>query len=520
MNLSDNAMTVLKARYLKGDETPEQRFKNVAFHVADAEKKNQSEWAEKFFGMMDRLDFLPNTPCIANAGRKSGQLNACFVLPVEDALTNPEGSGIMDIARATAIIHQTGGGTGFDFSRLRPAGSSVGSSNGAASGPVSFMRMFDSITDTIKQGGIRRGANMGILHIDHPDIEEFIDAKQEQRGLNNFNISVAVTNDFMERVRAGEHNARRLWSRIVNAAWKYGDPGVFFVDRANADNPLDIPIRATNPCGEIPMPDWDACNLGSINLANFIKDGRLDAQRFAETAVLAIRFLDDVVEVNEVNVPQIQSFTKQTRRLGLGVMGWADYLNALQIPYDSEEALVQISIIGTLLRDHSDAESSRLAEEKGAYPLSKDGTYRNVARRSIAPTGSISTIANCSAGIEPIFAASVERHVAIGTLVEENPHAGKPYFRTAMRIDPSWHVRHQAMWQAFIDNGVSKTVNMDNTSTPSDVQAIYEMAWHMGCKGVTIYRDGSRSLQVYNEMRCVGGACEISAHESGVHGAN
>jgi ribonucleoside-diphosphate reductase alpha chain len=508
VQLSQNAMTVLKARYLKGDETPEQRLMEVAYHVAQAEKKSV-DWVAPFYSMMLSLKFLPNTPCIANAGRKNGQLNACFVLPVADALTTPEGDGIMDIARATALIHQTGGGTGFDFSSLRPRGFPVASSNGVASGPVSFMRLFDSVTDTIKQGGIRRGANMGILRIDHPDIEEFIDAKQTEKGLNNFNISVAVTDSFMEAVRGGGTDERRLWKKIANAAWTHGDPGVFYIDRANKDNPLDFPIRATNPCGEIPMPDWDACNLGSINLAKFVGRNGLDGEAFAETVVLATRFLDDVVEVNTVAIPQIQSFTKQTRRLGLGIMGWADYLNALGIPYDSEEAVAQIEVIGQVLRHHSDAESKRLAGERGAYPLSKDGVFRNVARRSIAPTGSISTIADCSAGIEPIFAASVERKVAIGTLREVNKHAGQPYFRTAMQIDPSWHVRHQAEWQKYIDNGVSKTVNMDNTRTPDDVAAIYEMAWHMGCKGITIYRDGSRSLQVYNQMHCVGDACEI-----------
>ena len=519
MKLTPNATTVLKARYLQGNETPEERFRAVANHVASAEK-NPFDWAERFYGMMERLEFLPNTPCIANAGRKSGQLNACFVLPVEDSLTNDEGSGIMDIARATALIHQTGGGTGFDFSRLRPAGSPVRSSNGVASGPVSFMRLFDSVTDTIKQGGIRRGANMGILRIDHPDIEEFIAAKQNEKGLNNFNISVAVTDEFMERVRDGQVAARALWGEIVNAAWKYGDPGLFYIDRANEENPLKFPIRATNPCGEIPMPDWDACNLGSINLTKFIKGNGLDEQRFAETVVLATRFLDDVVEVNTINVPQIQAFTKQTRRLGLGVMGWADYLNELGIPYDSEEALTHAQTIGNLLQKHSDSESLRLADEKGPYPLSPDGIFRNVARRSIAPTGSISTIANCSPGIEPIFAASVERRVAIGTLVENNPHAGKSYFKTAMEIDPTWHVRHQSVWQHYVDNGVSKTVNMNNTATPNDVREIYEMAWYLGCKGITIYRDGSRSIQVYNEMRCVDGACELPTSEPHVHGSN
>ena len=521
MNLSENAKHVLKQRYLKGNETPEDRFYAVAEHVASAEsyRQDQAYYTEQFYKMMEGLEFLPNTPCIANAGRKNGQLNACFVLPVEDSLTTPRDSGIMDTARAAALIHQTGGGTGFDFSRLRPMGSPVASSNGVASGPVSFMGMYNAVTETIKQGGIRRGANMGILHIDHPDIKDFILAKaSDQTALTNFNISVAVTDGFMGRVRDGESRARELWSLIYNSAWQYGDPGLFFIDAANRDNMLgrDYPIRATNPCGEIPMPDNDACNLGSINLAALVSGRSFDMERFEQLVRLGIRFLDDVVTVNKVPVPQVEAFTKKTRRLGLGVMGWADFLNEMEIPYDSEAALSWANTLAQTMRSVAEHTSRLLAEEKGPYPLSDGHPQRNVALLCIAPTGSISTIANCSPGIEPDYAEDYVRKVAIGELRERKKHAGKPYFRTAHDIDPVWHVRHQATWQRHIDNGVSKTVNMRRESTPEDVAAIYQLAWSQGCKGITVYRDGSRDLQVYNAAKCIEGACEV---EPGDHGS-
>lgn len=514
MNLSENAKFILKGRYLRNGESPEERFGAVAWAVAHAEHPfKQAGYAQKFYDMMTSLDFLPNTPCLANGGRENGQLNACFVLPVEDTLTNAEQTGIMDTARATALIHQTGGGTGFDFSRLRAAGSPVRSSNGVASGPVSFMRMYDAITDTIKQGGIRRGANMGILRVDHPDIREFINAKLEQKGLNNFNISVAVTDEFMRKVQDGDTESRLLWNDIANAAWKYGDPGLFFIDQANRYNPIpEYPIRATNPCGEIPMPDNDACNLGSINLGHFYSDGGFQWERFMETVHLAIRFLDDVVTVNRVPVPAIQEFTKQTRRLGLGVMGWADLLNQMGVRYDSEKALYWAEAIGKVLQEEAMDESAKLAKEKGPYPLSPDGRYRNVAILSVAPTGSISLIASCSPSIEPDYSEEYTHTGALGTITIRSPHAGREYFRTAHQIDPVWHVRHQAAWQHHIDNGVSKTVNMNNTATPDDVRAVYQLAWSQRCKGITVFRDGSRDLQVYKASKCIDGACEIDEH--------
>ena len=518
MNLSENAKTVLRARYLKEGETPEQRFIDVANHVATGEEgRDWAEYAERFYTeLLEPLVFLPNTPCIANAGRKSGQLNACFVLPVMDSLTTRENSGIMDTARNAALIHQTGGGTGFDFSRLRPAGSPVASSNGVASGPVTFMAMYDAITNCIKQGGIRRGANMGILRIDHPDVREFIHAKSTQDALTNFNISVAMTDDFMQRVQDGDDEARVLWSEIYNAAWKFGDPGLFFVDRANEDNPLDVPIRATNPCGEIPMPDNDACNLGSIDLSKLVENGVFQLNKFVNIVHLAIRFLDDVVSVNKVPVPAIEEFTQKTRRLGLGVMGWADFLNKMGVAYDTEEALDWAHSIGRTLRHESDLASARLASEKGAYPLSRDGAYRNVARRSIQPTGSTAIIADCSPSIEPHYDREATHEGPIGKLRIRYPFADAPHFRTAGEVDPSWHVLHQATWQRYIDNGVSKTVNMNNTATPEDVRATYELAWKLRCKGITIYRDGSRDVQVYNSSKCIDGACEVPTHQ-GVH---
>jgi ribonucleoside-diphosphate reductase alpha chain len=353
---------------------------------------------------------------------------------------------------------------------------------------------------------------MGILRVDHPDVRDFIALKTDQHELNNFNVSVAVTDEYMQKVRDGDREARKLWSLIFNAAWKHGDPGLFFVDRANEDNPLlpEYPIRATNPCGEIPMPDNDACNLGSINLGNFVVDGVFQGSRFSETVSLAIRFLDDVVSVNKVPVKAIEKFTKQTRRLGLGVMGWADFLNKMEIPYDSEQAIFWANTIGNTLRSDAQYTSQTLAQEKGPYPLAKGRWQRNVALLSIAPTGSISLIAGCSSGIEPYFRRSVTHTGAITTLRIDYPNSDKPWFRTASEVDPSWHVRHQAAWQQFMDNGVSKTVNMDNTMTPDDVRATYELAWSMRCKGITIFRDGSRDKQVYEAAKCIDGACEIA----------
>lgn len=530
MNLSPNALTVLKARYLTHDETPEERLRSVAAHVSQHEPR----YEQAFFSMMERLDFLPNTPCLANAGKRSGQLDACFVLPIADSLTTLEGDGILDIARATGLIHQTGGGTGFDFSGLRPAGDRVRTSNGVSSGPVAFIQLINDVTSAIKQGGIRRGANMAEMNISHPDIRAFILAKTTETALTNFNISVSVTDEFMGRLKAGlPHELRfngdtrghvdsgELWEFIAYCAWKYGDPGMVFIDQLNRDNPLrgltlhdDVlgtiegTIKATNPCGEVPLMSWEACTLGSINLGNFFRERPLgvdtipvDLPRLAETVALAVRFLDDVVEVNKTPLPQIDRMTRLTRRIGLGVMGWADLLNKAHVAYDTQDAVDMATALTGFIRAAADEESRKLADERGAYPLFQGGRpVRNIAVMSIAPTGSISTIANCSAGIEPYFARNVVRKVAIGELTETYMNSTESWFRTSDEIAPVWHVRHQAAWQRGVDNAVSKTINLPYTATPDDVKAIYQLAYDLGCKGITIYRDGSRQAQVYNRV--------------------
>jgi len=522
--LTDNARFVLETRYLAKDaggrvtETPEERLRAVAAHVAAAEGSANGEWAERFFGLMTRLEFLPNTPCLANAGRDTGQLAACFVLPIADSLTTPDGDGILDVARWTGLIHQTGGGTGFDFSGLRPRGAPV-RVGGTASGPVSFVKLINDVTEAVKQGGIRRGANMAILRIDHPDVEGFIDAKSDEGALSNFNLSVAVPAGFMEELAVdgawelrdprdgavvGRRSARELWSRIARAAWRVGDPGVVFLDAMNRDNPLAAEgrrITATNPCGEIPQLPWEACVLGSIDLARFARAGDVLDWARLETAIgIAVRFLDDVVTVNRSPVPAIERTTRLTRRIGLGVMGWADLLAGAGLAYDSDAGVALAERIGAFLRRVADDESHALATARGPYPWWRPEhgrPMRNVARLSVAPTGSISTIAGCSAGIEPYFSREVVRTLAIGEIRERYAAADLPHFRTALEIAPEWHVRHQAAWQAHIDNGVSKTVNLPNRATPEDVARVYERAFRLGCKGITVYRDGSRGLQVY-----------------------
>jgi ribonucleoside-diphosphate reductase alpha chain len=535
LTLSPNALTVLKARYLSPGESPEDRLTTVASHVAGAEGPTaRTEWAERFYGVMERLDFLPNTPCLANAGKRLGQLDACFVLPIADSLTTTNGEGILDIARATGLIHQTGGGTGFDFSGLRPSGDRVNTTNGVSSGPVAFIQLINDVTNAIKQGGIRRGANMAEMNIGHPDIRQFILAKTTEHALTNFNISVSVSDAFMRAMKdhqawpltfrgeaRGHEDPEELWEYIAYNAWKYGDPGVVFIDQMNRDNPLrglrlhdeilgeiDGTVRATNPCGEVPLLSWEACTLGSINLGNFFREPMfgtnvvpVDLPRLAETVEIAIRFLDDVVEVNKTPLPQIDRMTRLTRRIGLGVMGWADLLNKAHIAYDSQDAVDLATTLAGFIRAAADEESRKLADERGTYPLFQGGTpMRNIARLSIAPTGSISTIADCSAGIEPYFARKVVRKVAIGELHETYANAEAPWFRTSDEIAPEWHVRHQAAWQRSVDNAVSKTINLPHSATASDVKAIYQYAYDSGCKGITIYRDGSREAQVYNRV--------------------
>ncbi len=563
--LSKNARTVLERRYLKKDakgrllETPEQMFDRVARHVAKAEAAYDDEERVKeveclFYKMMTEGKFLPNSPTLMNAGRTLGQLAACFVLPVEDSM-----EGIFDALKNAALIHKSGGGTGFSFSRLRPKRSKVGTTGGVASGPVSFMKIFNTATEQVKQGGTRRGANMAILRVDHPDVMEFIACKENNKDLNNFNISVALTDAFMEALakggsydlidprdhrKKGELKAVEVYQTLVHHAWENGDPGVVFMDRVNRDNPTpDLgAIESTNPCGEQPLLPMEACNLGSINLAQFVKktggEPRIDFEGLKEIVGLAVRFLDDVVDMSQYPLPEIESMARGNRKIGLGVMGFADMLFQLMIPYDSEAALETAEKVMAVIQEQSREASRSLALERGVFPnydrsiyKDRDGCrFRNATATTIAPTGTLSIIAGCSSGIEPLFALSFIRRVMDDDeLPETNPHFEKvarargfyspefmeavaregtirhmegipddvkAVFVTAHDVTPEWHIRMQAAFQKYTDNAVSKTVNLPRDATPEDVLKVYDLAYRLGCKGVTIYRDGSKENQV------------------------
>ncbi len=564
LTLSENALVVLKKRYLKKDsrgnavETPEELFHRVSKHIASAElvfdkKAKAGVWEERFYKSMTSLDFLPNSPTLMNAGRELGQLSACFVLPIDDSMES-----IFDAVKYTALIHKSGGGTGFSFSRLRPRSDRVGSTGGVASGPVSFMRAFDTATDVIKQGGMRRGANMGILNVDHPDILQFICAKEDPRVFTNFNISVAVTDAFMRAVQEnsdydlvnphtkeveGRLNAREVFTKIVDMAWRTGDPGIIFIDRINQFNstPNLGKIESTNPCGEQPLLPYESCNLGSINLSRMIKqvNGRaeIDFDKLRDTVKLAVRFLDNVIEVNQFPLKQIDEMTRKTRKIGLGVMGFADMLIELRIPYNSEEALQAAEKVMRFVSEEATAESEALGQSRGLFPAFKGSIFddkgpmvRNANRTTIAPTGTLSIIAGCSSGIEPLFALSYFRNILDGErLVETNPAfdnvarqenfysaelmsklAGgakladipgvpqwvKEVFVTSHDISPEWHVRIQATFQKHTDSAVSKTVNLPYEATLEDVKNVYLLSYKLGLKGITIYRDRSRDSQV------------------------
>lgn len=540
ITLTANALTTLNARYLRKDddgnavETADELFRRVARAVAAAEAGFGGEAAataaeESFYELLSTLAFLPNSPTLMNAGTGLGQLSACFVLPVDDSLTS-----IFNTLRDAALIHQSGGGTGFSFSRLRPAGDRVKSTMGISSGPVSFMRVFNAATEAIKQGGTRRGANMGILRVDHPDILDFVAAKNAEGELSNFNISVAASDSFMAAVRNGEEyvlrnprtgdaagrlSAPRVFAAIAEQAWKNGEPGLVFIDRVNAEHPAAHlgEIEATNPCGEQPLLPYESCTLGSINLPALADaEGRLDYPRLADVVRRAIRFLDDVIEVNRYPLPVIAQVTLRSRKLGLGVMGFADLLLRQGVPYDSVAALREAEAVMSYIRQESVAASEELAVARGPYPgfqgsrRQREGgaPMRNATVNTIAPTGTLSLIAAVSSGIEPVFAFEYERHVLGTVLREVHPfyaqqrQTGLPLdpqiFVTARDIAPGWHVRMQAAFQKYVDNAVSKTINFPDDATIAEVREAFLLADELGCKGLTVYRDKSRRSQVLN----------------------
>ena len=532
---SENAIRILKARYYRTDNNgnlldkkPSDLFSRVAQYIASAEQtaKDRQVWTKRFFDVMMARDFLPNSPTLTGAGRDMC-LSACFVLPIADSMDS-----IFETVKNTALVHKEGGGTGFDFSLLRPKGSYVKKTQGIASGPVSFLRVIDAATEAVKQGGTRRGANMGILRVDHPDIEEFITMKRDGKGINNFNISVAITDRFMKALKkdtdyvlydphlkksAGKKNAKKIFRKIVESAWAVGDPGLIFIDRINKHNPTKHlgPIGATNPCGEQPLHDYESCNLGSINLLNLYdpEDKSLfNWEKFKQVISVAVRFLDNVIDVNKYPLPEIADTTKGNRRIGLGVMGWADLLIKMKIRYDSKEALRMAERIAAFLKERAELESQILAKRRGSYPnwdksANSEPAKRNATVFTIAPTGTIARLAGCSSSIEPVFAFEfvskiIDRelkdiHPLFQEWKEAHPNEEVPdYFVTAHDISPEWHIRMQAAFQKHVDNSVSKTINFPNTASLDDVEKAYLLADEQETKGITIYRDGCRAEQV------------------------
>jgi ribonucleoside-diphosphate reductase alpha chain len=604
LQLSANALTVLEKRYLIKDEagqpteTPSDLFWRVARTIAEPDRAYGASagaveaLAEAFFDLMAQRVFMPNSPTLMNAGRPLGQLSACFVLPIEDTLSNGR-NGIYDTLRAMALVHQSGGGTGFSFSRLRPKNDIVRSTMGVASGPVSFMSLYDASTDVVKQGGTRRGANMGILRVDHPDILEFISCKDDITKITNFNISVAVTDAFMAALAqdgdydlihpksgrpVGRLRAREVWRKIVHGAWKTGEPGVFFIDRANAYNPVPHlgSYEATNPCGEQPLLPYDVCNLGSVNVGIFVREGRVDWEGLRQAVQLSTHFLENVIDANNYPLSEIAELSQRIRRIGLGVMGFADLLVRLGIPYDSAEGVEMGRRVMQFVDDEAKVESERLAAQRGVFPEWERSIWgpdascardprgerirpmrrlRNCNVTTVAPTGTISIIAGCSSGIEPLFAVAFMRHqagvlmpdvnedfVAIarrdgwhsdelmqriaetGTIdFPEVPEQWRRVFVTANEIKPEWHVRMQAAFQEHNDSAISKTCNFAREATEDYVEQIYRLAFELNCKGITVYRDGSRDLQVLStgatakkvqEQATAAGVAEAAAPES------
>jgi len=566
LNFSSNALIVLKKRYLKKNnkgetiETPQEMIKRVSKAIAFGEKKYGAsdkavtEIENSFYEMMKNLEFMPNSPTLMNAGKDLGQLSACFVVPVNDSMES-----IFDAIKSTALIHKTGGGTGFSFSRLRSKNSVVKSTGGVASGPVSFMKVFDAATQAVKQGGTRRGANMGILRVDHPDILEFIKCKEEEGSISNFNISIALTDDFMEKTLSketyelkdpynkkvvGKLNASEVFDIIANYAYKNGEPGIVFIDKMNKDNPTPQlgDIESTNPCGEQPLLPYESCNLGSINLSKMLKlkgeSFAIDWYKLERSTRLATRFLDNVIDSNKFPLEKIKENTLKTRKIGLGVMGWATLLGFLAIPYDSEEAINLARKVMGFIRTITQEESVRLSKERGVFPVWEESAWakkgikiRNATLTTIAPTGTISIIAGpTSSGVEPNFLLCYFRNVLDGEKLlevdlafefmakkggfysqelmkkiasgesiqnmDEVPDSIKRVFKTAMEITPFWHIKMQAAFQEFTDNAVSKTINLPNSASVEDVKETYLLSYKLGCKGITVYRDGSRSEQV------------------------
>jgi ribonucleoside-diphosphate reductase alpha chain len=536
---SENALKILRARYFKKDEhgelvetKPSHIFKRVSRYIANAEqsKADKTKWEKRFYEALMSRDFMPNSPTLTGAGRGLC-LSACFVLPVEDSLEK-----IFETVKNAALVHKEGGGTGFDFSRIRPQGSFVQKTQGIASGPVSFLKVIDAGTEAVKQGGTRRGANMGVLRVDHPDIKEFITMKLDGKAAQNFNISVAVTDKFIEALKSDSNydlvdprtnevvsqmRAREIFDLIVDSAWQNGDPGLILIDNVNLNNPtrLQGPIRATNPCGEQPLHDYEACNLGSINVANFFKADAPDSfdwERFREAIHMGVRFLDDVIDVNLYPLKEIDEMAKSNRRIGLGIMGFADLLIKMKIKYDTEDALQVGRKMVRFLKAEATKASELLAGEKGNFPNIEKSIYkgqrmRNATVLTIAPTGTISRIAGCSSSIEPIFAFETLSKILDSEIRDLHPlyqdwlglHPGEPlpdYFVTAGEILPEDHIKMQAVFQEDVDSAVSKTINFPNSATVEDIARAYMMAFDMKVKGITVYRDGCRALQVLNKI--------------------
>lgn len=559
---SKNAMTVLKTRYLSKDESREQRFKSVTNHVASAEKtlEEQQMWSNEFYEMMESGRGIPNSPTLVNAGKPGkGSLSACFVISPEDTLES-----IMQVARDAALVEKWGGGIGFSFSNLRPKNSPIATTHGMACGPIAVMKLYSQVGKTLTQGAFRLGAHMGQLHISHPDIREFIHCKDSDDDLQNFNISVQIPDTFMSAVeKDGSWNlidpssrdivetlsAKELWTEICESAWKTGDPGVVFMDRVleTQPNPSMGNIQTSNPCGEEFLENYGNCCLGSIDVNKHVKDGNLDYKRLENTVQTFVRFLDDVIEVNQFPLEKLRETNLRTRRIGLGVMGWADYLVSRKIKYDSQKGIDEAKLVGSFIKETAISASVKLAEERGAFPEWENSSWKSQGYRpmrhssvtTIAPTGTISRIADCSSGIEPHFSLAwysnvlwkdhagtstrmVDAPIGVREAVEkavgkdkvelvlseiaDSPDTAEKilvkhgidstYFRTAHDINYDWHVKMQAEWQKHTTNSVSKTINMKNSATVNDVLEMYKLAWEEGCKAVTVYRDGSKSLQV------------------------